>query len=164
MRSCGDWRLDDWRTSRPDRLCRRRPLVHEAYLQLIDQPEARGWDSRGHFFGAAADAMRRILVDNARRKSSLKRGGDRRRVDIDFGEVGVDQRCDAVLALDEALRRLAENDSRAAELVSLRYFAGLTIEEAAKSLGVSIATAKRDWAYARAWLNCQLSADDPLPD
>ncbi len=139
-------------------------LVHEAYVQLVENKESREWDSRGHFFGAAADAMRRILVDNARRKQSQKRGGDRQRIEIDLGEIGVPQADLGVLALDEALKGLADTDARAAELVSLRFFAGLTMEEAASSLDISLATAKRDWAYARAWLNCQLSGESSLQD
>jgi RNA polymerase sigma factor (TIGR02999 family) len=132
-------------------------LVHEAYIRLVDQPESREWDSRGHFFAAAADSMRRILVDNARRKQAQKRGGDRQRVDTDLMELSVHAADDDVLALDEALKGFAAVDARAARLVELRYFAGLTLEEAAQTLRISPATAKRDWAYARAWLNDRLS-------
>jgi RNA polymerase sigma factor (TIGR02999 family) len=135
-------------------------LVHEAYLRLVDVGDAQQqhWNGRGHFFAAAAEAMRRILVENARRKHRLKAGGGRRRVDLDdvdpaaiAGPAGVD-----VLALDEALGKLERDDRRKAELVKLRYFAGLTNDQAAAVLGISGATAENDWAYARAWLRLQL--------
>ena len=132
-------------------------LVHEAYLRLVNVERVQHWNSRGHFFAAAADAMRRVLVDNARRKGSRKRGGDWRRVELDLGEIGGPTRGEDVLALDEALEKLSGVDPRSAKLVSLRYFAGLTLQEAAEVLDVSLATAKRDWAYARAWLNHSLS-------
>ncbi len=134
-------------------------LVHEAYIQLVDNKESRTWDSRGHFFASAASAMRNLLVDNARRKNSLKRGGNRKRVAVELAEIGTPKDGEELLALDEALKELAEKDARAAKLVSLRFFAGLTMDEAAKALDVSRATAKRDWAYARAWLNSRLSTD-----
>jgi RNA polymerase sigma factor (TIGR02999 family) len=136
-------------------------LVHEAYLQLVgDGQTPRQWESLGHFFGAAADAMRRILIDNARRKKSLKRGGHRRRLDLELGELAGTTAADELLALDEALQQLAEVDARAARLVSLRYYAGLTLEEAARALEISPTTAKRDWAYARGWLNLKLAESD----
>ena len=128
-------------------------LVHEAYIRLLgDGPQ--DWDGRRHFFGAAAEAMRRILVDNARRKKSHKHGGDRQRVDLDeAAAVYVSPLlADNLLALDEALERLAETDKVKADLVKLRHFAGLTVEQAAEVLGISPTTAKRYWAYARAWL------------
>jgi RNA polymerase sigma factor (TIGR02999 family) len=133
-------------------------LVHEAFLRLVKvNPEAH-WDGRGHFFAAAAEAMRRILVENARRKHRLKRGGDRQRVGL--GQVaamsGVPS--EDLLALDEALDLLAAEDGQKAELVKLRYFAGLSVEEAARCLGISRATADRYWAYARAWLYDRLRA------
>ena len=133
-------------------------LVHEAYLRLLG-PEggAHRWDSRGHFFAAAAEAMRRILVDNARRKARPKHGGDRERVDLDQQPLTAPERSEDLLALDEALDRLAAEDAQKAELVKLRYFAGLSVEEAALALDVSPATAKRHWAYARAWLHDALS-------
>lgn len=134
-------------------------LVHEAYIRLVDEEEAQKWDSRGHFFGAAAEAMRRILVENARRKKSLKRGGELKRIDLDVNQVNGYQGDDELLALDEALQKLAEKDSRKAKLVELRYFGGLTMEEAANALDVSLATAERDWAYARSWLYREMSAD-----
>jgi RNA polymerase sigma factor (TIGR02999 family) len=133
-------------------------LVHEAYLRLVADPggvpdDAASWDNRGHFFAAAAEAMRRILVDNARRKHAVKHGGGRRRLDLD----GVDPAAeeppgDDLLALDEALRQLEARDPRKAELDKLRFFAGLTAEQAAAALGVSTSTAEKDWAYARSWL------------
>jgi RNA polymerase sigma factor (TIGR02999 family) len=127
-------------------------LVHEAYLRLVGGSPAPAWDSRGHFFAAAAEAMRRILVDEARRKASLKRGGHLRRRMLEEAEVGVDEHADDLLALDGALSRLADVDPMAARLVQLRYFAGLTTEQAAEALGISARTAYYTWAYARSWL------------
>jgi RNA polymerase sigma factor (TIGR02999 family) len=132
-------------------------LVHEAYLRLVGCPEQEpgdepSWDNRGHFFAAAAEAMRRILVENARRKGSSKRGGDRARADYDVNQLAAPEIREDLLALDEALNQLAKADPQAARLVQLRYFAGLTLGEAAKVLGVSPRTADRLWAYARAWL------------
>jgi RNA polymerase sigma factor (TIGR02999 family) len=127
-------------------------LVHEAYLRLVDTDQAQHWDSRGHFFAAAAEAMRRILVENARRKHRLKRGGGRRRVGLEQVEALAAGPSEDLLALDEALDRLAEEDAQKAELVKLRFFAGLSAEEAARCLGVSRATAARHWVYGRAWL------------
>jgi RNA polymerase sigma factor (TIGR02999 family) len=134
-------------------------LVHEAYLRLVDAGDAKPWNSRGHFFGAAAEAMRRILVENARRKASLKRGGGKERVDIDAAELVAREVGDDLLALDEALSQLAQTDALAADLVKLRYFAGLTSEQAASALGLSPRTADRTWVYARAWLRNKLDAD-----
>jgi RNA polymerase sigma factor (TIGR02999 family) len=131
-------------------------LVHEAYLRLVDTEQAQHWKSRGHFFAAAAEAMRRILVDRARRKRRPKHGGDRQRVELDEALAAVDPRQD-LLALDDALTRLAKAEPVKAELVKLRYFAGLSLEESAAVLGVSLATAKRYWATARAWLFAELS-------
>src|SRR5262245_46523918 len=128
-------------------------LVHEAYLRLVGDGEEPHWDSRGHFFAAAAEAMRRILVENARRKGSQKRGGDRRRADLDGNEIAAPELREDLLALDEALNQLAAADPEAARLVQLRYFAGLTLIEAAQVLGVSARTVDRLWAYARAWLH-----------
>jgi RNA polymerase sigma factor (TIGR02999 family) len=125
-------------------------LVHEAYLRLVGQDEARNWNSRGHFFAAAAQAMRRILVDNARRKRARKRGGGLERQPLE--EVAAPQPDDELLALDEALQTLAATDPAKVRLVELRYFVGLTGEQAAKVLGISPATADRDWAFAKAWL------------
>src|SRR4051812_18444479 len=122
-------------------------LVHEAYLRLVDGDRAKHWNSRGHFFGAAAEAMRRILVDQARHKRSQRRGGDYQRIELSVAEPAVGANPLDMLALDEALKRLAVRDPRAAELVKLRFFAGLTVPEAAKALVVSVATAENDWAY-----------------
>jgi RNA polymerase sigma factor (TIGR02999 family) len=126
--------------------------VHEAYLRLVDVEKAQSWDSRGHFFAAAAEAMRRILVEGARRKQRDKHGGQLRRVPLD--ELRIDRHLppDDLLALDEALTRLAADEPQVAELVKLHCFAGLAVEEAAQALGISARTAYRNWAYARAWL------------
>lgn len=126
-------------------------LVHEAYIRLVGT-EKRDWSSRGHFFAAAAEAMRRILIDTARRKRRFKRGGDRKRVNLDDVDMVAEQPSDDLIALDEALARLADEAPVKADLVKLRYFAGLTIEQAAEMLDISRATADRYWAYARAWL------------
>jgi RNA polymerase sigma factor (TIGR02999 family) len=131
-------------------------LVHEAYLRLVGKGDEQPWNSRGHFFAAAAEAMRRILVESARRKRRPKHGGDRRRIELDEALPGVVPRED-LLALDEALTRLAAQEPVKAELVKLRYFAGLSLEEAAACLDISPATAKRYWAVARAWLFAALS-------
>src|SRR3989441_1260471 len=128
-------------------------LVHEAYLRLVGQGDETPWNTRGHFFAAAAEAMRRILVENARRKQSLKRGGDWERQDLDESNRAAPQAAEDLLALDEALSKLAEADKTAAELVRLRYFAGLTMPQAAEMLGVSLRSAERLWTYARAWLH-----------
>jgi RNA polymerase sigma factor (TIGR02999 family) len=130
-------------------------LVHEAYLRLLGDGDV-AWDSRGHFFAAAAEAMRRILVENARRKRSLKRGGNRSRQKLDEVLLAMPEPREDVLALDEALTRLAAKAPLKAELVRLRYFAGLTVEEAARALGISGTTAERYWTYARAWLQREI--------
>jgi RNA polymerase sigma factor (TIGR02999 family) len=127
-------------------------LVHEAYLRLVDREKAQHWNSRGHFFAAAAEAMRRILVENARRKASRKRGGGLQRQEWPEAEPAAPAVSDDLLALDDALTQLAQTDALAAELVKLRYFAGLTSQQAAEALGISARTADRTWAYARAWL------------
>jgi RNA polymerase sigma factor (TIGR02999 family) len=130
-------------------------LVHEAYLRLIGGQSQPRWDSRGHFFAAAAEAMRRILIDQARRKQSEKAGGQMRRVNLDEGALAApsdSQDPDDLVALDEALREFELEDPLKARLVKLRYFAGLTLPEAAEALGISLATAKRHWVYARSWL------------
>jgi RNA polymerase sigma factor (TIGR02999 family) len=134
-------------------------LVHEAYLRLVDVDQAQHWNSRGHFFAAAAEAMRRILVENARRKRSQKRGGGLRRVDLDVVRVQTENRHEDLLALDEALTRLEDRWPEKARLVKLRYFAGLTMPEAAQAMKVSLATAERYWTFARAWLHAHLKDD-----
>jgi RNA polymerase sigma factor (TIGR02999 family) len=134
-------------------------LVHEAYLRLVDAEGAGAWNSRGHFFAAAAEAMRRILVDRARNKRRLKRGGGRERVGLDDVEITYEGDRLDILALDEALDGLAREEPACAELVKLRYFAGLTQEESARALGVTRRTADRYWAFARAWL-LQALGDD----
>ena len=127
-------------------------LVHEAYLHLVEGGAERHWDSRGHFFAAAAEAMRRILVDQARRKRTERHGGHLHRCSLDDSDVAAEAPDEELLALDEALTRLAVEHPEQAELVKLRYFAGLSIEDAARAQGISPATAKRRWAFARAWL------------
>jgi RNA polymerase sigma factor (TIGR02999 family) len=140
-------------------------LVHEAYLRLVGSPARAGeeephWSSRGHFFAAAAEAMRRILVDRARGKGAQKRGGGLAPLPLDEARIATPEPVADVLALDEALDRLAARDREAAELVKLRYFAGLTAEQAAQALGVSARTADRIWGYARAFLLKELSGQD----
>ncbi|MBN2269163.1 MAG: sigma-70 family RNA polymerase sigma factor [Sedimentisphaerales bacterium] len=136
-------------------------LVHEAYIRLVEESQ-QSWDNRGHFFKAASEAMRRILIDNARRKKSLKRGGGHERIDL-CGVVlagNTDISLDDLMSLDEAIEKLANKDRIKAELVKLRYFAGLTSEQAAEVLGISHNTADKYWAYARAWLRVEIKADD----
>jgi RNA polymerase sigma factor (TIGR02999 family) len=140
-------------------------LVHEAYVRLVGSggqaagDTGQAWDGKGHFFAAASEAMRRILVESARRKARLKRGGDLERTELDDVEISLAGQSDDVLALDDALTRLAAKHPEKAELVKLRYFAGLTGDEAAAALGISPATADRYWTYARAWLVRELSPD-----
>jgi RNA polymerase sigma factor (TIGR02999 family) len=134
-------------------------LVHEAYIRLVDVKQAQQWNSRGHFFAAAAEAMRRILVENARSKAREKRGGDWQRIDFEELDITTSVSPDQLVALDDALTRLTTLDSLAGELVKLRYFAGLGLDQAAAALGVSTATAYRHWAYARAWLHGELLKD-----
>jgi RNA polymerase sigma factor (TIGR02999 family) len=138
-------------------------LVHEAYLRLVGGGEGPHWDGRGHFFAAAAEAMRRILVESARRKRSHKHGGGLARQPLDEAQVAAPEAPEDLLALDEALDKLAARDPAKAELVKLRYFAGLTIEQAAKALGISPATADRHWAYARAWLHQEIAGGARTP-
>ena len=139
-------------------------LVHEAYLRLVDTDKVSQWNSRGHFFAAAAEAMRRILVENARRKGRLKHGGNRQRVELDVAEIAVQTPADDLLALDEALARLAECDAQTAQLVKLHCFAGLSIEQAAEVLAISGRTAYRDWAFAQAWLYREIRGQEPPPE
>jgi RNA polymerase sigma factor (TIGR02999 family) len=131
-------------------------LVHEAYLRLVDTEKAQHWGSRGHFFAAAAEAMRRILIEQARRKERICHGGGRRRLPLEGLDVMDEESCQDLLDLDEALERLAADEPLAAEVVKLRYFAGLTIEQTAASLDIPVRTANRRWAYAKAWLYQQL--------
>jgi RNA polymerase sigma factor (TIGR02999 family) len=138
-------------------------LVHEAYLRLVAPDKAQQWDSRGHFFAAAAEAMRRILIDNARRKGRLKHGGGRKRFDLESADVVSQSSPDELLVLDEALDKLAAEDAEAAQLVKLRFFAGLSVEEAAEMIGLARSTAYEHWAYARAWLHCELQATREAP-
>jgi RNA polymerase sigma factor (TIGR02999 family) len=137
-------------------------LVHEAYLKLVGAEAARQWHGRAHFFAAAAEAMRRVLIQQARRKKAEKRGGDGRRVDADleqFAPLPPDER---LLEIEEALQRLEKIDARKAGLVKLRYFVGLSVQEAADALGISKATAEREWTYVRSWLQCELKAADSV--
>jgi RNA polymerase sigma factor (TIGR02999 family) len=136
-------------------------LVHEAYMRLVGSGDTAGceeqrWDSPGHFFAAAAEAMRRILIDRAREKRAQKRGGGRKGLDVDAIDLATRATPDQLLAIDDALARLARSDPAAARLVELRYFAGLTVVEAGTALGMSTATAYRHWKYARAWLHSEL--------
>jgi RNA polymerase sigma factor (TIGR02999 family) len=142
---------------RPGQTLEATALVHEAYLRLVGHGAGPHWNSRGHFFAAAAEAMRRILIGNARRRHAQKRGGQAKRLDLDAIELADRPASDKLLALEEALIRLADKDPVKAELVKLRYFAGLTAQEAAAVLGISTATADRYWAYARAWLQTEIA-------
>jgi len=135
-------------------------LVHEAYLRLVGADHTSRWNSRGHFFAAAAEAMRRILVERARRKRSTKHGGQRERLSLDRVEIAADAPSEDLLALDDALTKLAADDPIKAEVVKLRYFAGLTEEDAARALGISRTTAHRHWHYAKVWLFRELRGED----
>ncbi len=135
-------------------------LVHEAYLRLVDVEAAQHWDSRGHFFAAAAEAMRRILVDQARHKETIKAGGHNQRVRLSGVEPSIDGPTIDLLALDEALRKLEEKDPRKAELIKLRFFAGLSNQQAAAVLGIAASTADLDWAYAKCWLHVEMSGKE----
>ncbi|MFC1603835.1 sigma-70 family RNA polymerase sigma factor [Planctomycetota bacterium] len=136
---------------RPGQTLQATALVHEAYIRLVGS-ETRDWNGRTHFFAAAAEAMRRILIENARRKQRLKHGGPRQKIDLDDANIVIEGPSEDIVALDEALVKLALEDPVKADLVKLRYFAGLTIEQAARILGISRATADRYWSYSRAWL------------
>jgi RNA polymerase sigma factor (TIGR02999 family) len=158
---------DELRKLAAQRLARERPgqtlqataLVHDAYLRLVGDEDVRGWDSRGHFFAAAAEAMRRILVERARGKGRIKRGGEWSRVDLEDLALAVSAPPDLLLTFDDAVTGLEAEDPAAAALVRLRYYAGLPVDQAGASLGISTATAYRHWAYARAWLACALLGD-----
>jgi len=144
---------------RPGQTLQATALVHEAYVRLVDVDKIQQWDGRGHFFAAAAEAMRRILVDRARDKMREKRGGKLEKVDLDARALATTLTPDQLLVVDDALERLTEDDATAAQLVKLRYFAGCTLDEAGKALGISPATAYRHWNYARAWLHGKLWGD-----
>ncbi len=136
-------------------------LVHEAYVRLVDQTVPQQWDNWRDFFAAAAEAMRRILVERARQKQSKKRGGDFRRLDLDAVEpVVLPIACDDILGLEEALQKLERTDQRKADLVKLRFFAGLTVAQAARALGVSVTTAENDWTYTRCWLRLEMAGSE----
>lgn len=136
-------------------------LVHEAYQRLVDATDGgdEKWNSAGHFFGAAAEAMRRILIDRARARAAQKRGGDLRRIEFEEINRPADKKPERLLELDEALKQLEQEDAQEAQLVKLRFFAGLTNKQAAQALGISPATADRAWSYARAWLKTHMSED-----
>ena len=134
-------------------------LVHEAYLRLVGGEQPQNWNSRNHFFAAAAEAMRRILIDQARRREAIKRGGGLNRHDVDEMQIAAPEPAIDLLTLDEALTRFEQLDPQKAALVRLRYFAGLTIPQAAEALGISTTTADRYWVYARAWLHAELSRE-----
>lgn len=148
---------------RPGQTLQPTALVHEAYLRVAGHRDPH-WNGRTHFFAAAARAMRDILVEQARRKATLKRGGGRKRVGVDEAEPAFEPPVEDLLALDEALRRLEADDPRKGQIVNLRYFAGLTAEETAAALGVSLGTVEREWRYIRTWLYVQLSAPDSDTD
>jgi len=136
-------------------------LVHEAFLRLVGDQK---FESQGHFFAAAAEAMRRILVENARRKKAVKHGGDLQRVELEGSDVVIRPLPDEIIALDEALTRLTEDDPEAAQIVQLHFFAGLSIDQAAETLGISRATAYRQWSFARAWLRCAIGGEGDAPE
>ncbi len=138
-------------------------LVHEAYLRLVGAEKAQHWDSRGHFFAAAAQAMRRILVENARRKQRAKHGGEFERVEIEIADLPTRMRSEDLIALDEALEKLQRQDPLKARLVTLRYFGGMTIEQASEVLDISRVTAHRYWTFARAWLHRQITESGQTP-
>jgi RNA polymerase sigma factor (TIGR02999 family) len=135
-------------------------LVHEAYLRLVDSDKVQSWDSRGHFFAAAAEAMRRILIDSARGKQRLKRGGDRKHLNLENIDLASTTAPEELLIVDELIGQLASEDRDSAQIVKLRYFAGLSIEEAAELMGISRSSAYEHWAYARGWLRCALLGKD----
>lgn len=156
-------RLAEQRLAResPGQTLQATALVHEAYLRLVPLPDDAGWQSRGHFFAAAAEAMRRILVENARRKRRVKHGGQRRRVELQDAHVAIVGPAEDILALDAALDEFGRLEPDKARLVKLRYFAGLTEQEAADALGISRSTAARHWAFARAWLFDRIQSGSP---
>lgn len=148
---------------RPGQTLQATALVHEAYLRLVDDEHRRHWNSRGHFFGAAAEAMRRILIERARKRQAAKHGGHLERVDLERIDVAINADDDQLLRIDEALERLAARDPQAANLIKLRFFAGMSNAAAADALGLAERTATRIWAYARAWLFQELSETEHSP-
>jgi RNA polymerase sigma factor (TIGR02999 family) len=142
---------------KPDQTLQATALVHEAYIRLVDVEKTQHWNSRGHFFGAAAEAMRRILIEQSRRKGSQRAGGQHQRLELSCVEPELPGPNLDVLALNEALEQLEKTDPRGGSLVKLRFFAGLTTEQAADALGISLATAENDWTYAKCWLRLRLS-------
>jgi RNA polymerase sigma factor (TIGR02999 family) len=150
---------DKMAQEKPGQTLQATALVHEAYLRLVDVAKTQYWDSRGHFFAAAAEAMRRILIENARRKRALKAGGGMMRVDLDQASLAVDAEPDDLVALEEAIVKLAREDHVTAELAKLRLFAGLSVDEAAGILGLSRTTGFRHWTYARAFLQAEMQSD-----
>ena len=151
-------RLAAWKLSqeRPGQTLQATALVHEAYIRLVGS-EAQSWQSRTHFFSAAAEAMRRIFIENARRKQRLKHGGAYQKVDFDDAITAIKEPSENIIALNEALTKLENTDKVKSELIKLRYFAGLTLEQASQLLGIPTTTAKRNWSYARAWLYREIS-------
>jgi RNA polymerase sigma factor (TIGR02999 family) len=149
---------------RPGQTLQATALVHEAYLRLVDVKKTQRWDSRGHFFAAAAEAIRRILIESARRKRAVRHGGNKQKVPLDDLQIESPDKPDELLELNDALERLEQLDQKKAELVKLRYFAGLTLPEAADVMGISTTTADRYWAYARAWLHQEVVAEDKNRD
>jgi RNA polymerase sigma factor (TIGR02999 family) len=162
---------DELRKLAAAKLCQEKPgqtlqataLVHEAYLRLIGGEPSRQWQGQGHFFAAAAEAMRRILVENARRKKRIKHGGDFDRVEVELTELPTRMEADELIALDEALEKLRHQDPLKAQLITLRYFGGLTIEQAAEVLKISRVTAHRYWLFARAWLHHEITGEQRTP-
>jgi len=148
---------------RPGHTLQATALVHEAYLRLVDVEQAQQWGCRGHFFAAAAEAMRRILIDQARMRQSQRRGGGLKRLDINDAEIAAPEPITDLLAVNEALQRFEQIDKLKAELVKLRYFAGLTLPQAAEALGISQTTASRYWSFARAWLHAELKRNEAAP-
>lgn len=144
-------------SERVDHTLQATALVHEAYVRLVGHDASRQWNGRSHFFVTAAEAMRRVLIQEARRRKAEKRGGNRQRADIDPQQLAAEERSQRLLEIDEVLDRLGSTDPEKAQLVKLRYFVGMTVAEAAEALEVSVATAERQWAYVRSWLQCELA-------
>ncbi len=161
LRNLAEIRLAE---EKPGQTLQATALVHEAFLRLVDPEQIRHWNGRGHFFAAAAEAMRRILINSARDKQRLKHGGALRKVDLDLDQVEIafETPAEELLALNEALEQLAIQNPACAELVKLRFFAGLRVQDAAQALGISASTADRHWAFARAWLYRTLRSDDTI--